>query len=110
MQDLQEEMDLTYMFIAHDMSVIKHISDNVIVMYMGTVVEQASSDDLFLHRFHPYSKALLDAVPVAELGGRKEKIFLKGEISSPINPKPGVSLCFPLSLCQRSVPSDKSGS
>ena len=89
MQDLQQERNLTYMFITHNMSVVKHISDDIIVMYLGTVVEHASSDSIFENRLHPYTKALLDAVPVAELGAKKNRTFIKGEISSPINPKPG---------------------
>lgn len=89
MQDLQQERGLTYLFITHNMSVVKHISDNIIVMYLGTVVEQASSDEMFEKPLHPYTKALLDAVPVAELGAKKDREFLKGEISSPINPEPG---------------------
>lgn len=89
MQDLQQELGLTYMFITHNMSVVKHISNNIIVMYLGTVVEQASSQSLFKNRLHPYTKALMDAVPIAELGARKNRTFLKGEISSPVNPPPG---------------------
>lgn len=89
MQDLQQERNLTYMFITHNMSVVKHISNDIIVMYLGTVVEHASSDSIFENRLHPYTKALLDAVPVAELGAKKNRTFIKGEISSPINPKPG---------------------
>lgn len=89
MQDLQEERGLTYMFITHNMSVVKHISNNILVMYLGKVVEFASSDDIFEHRLHPYTKALLDAVPIPVLGAKKERQFLKGEITSPINPKPG---------------------
>ncbi len=90
MQDLQQQRSLTYMFITHNMSVVKHISDEIIVMYLGTVVECASSDDIFKDRLHPYTKALLDAIPVAEINNnRKERTLLKGEISSPINPKPG---------------------
>lgn len=89
MQDLQEERGLTYMFITHNMSVVKHIADRILVMYLGNVVEFASSDDMFLNRLHPYTKALLEAVPVPVLGAKKERTLLKGEISSPINPKPG---------------------
>ena len=89
MQDLQQERNLTYLFITHNMSVVKHISNEIIVMYLGTVVEHASSDSIFEHRLHPYTKALLDAVPVAELGAKKTRTFIKGEISSPIDPKPG---------------------
>ena len=89
MQDLQDERKLTYLFITHNMSVVKHISDDIMVMYLGTMVEFASSDDMFLHRLHPYTKALLDAVPIPEIGHKKKRELLKGEISSPIDPKPG---------------------
>ncbi|MBR6114427.1 MAG: ATP-binding cassette domain-containing protein [Oscillospiraceae bacterium] len=89
MQDLQQERNLTYMFITHNMSVVKHISDEIIVMYLGVVVEHASADSIFEHTLHPYTKALLDAVPVAELGAKKSRSFIKGEITSPIDPKPG---------------------
>lgn len=88
MQDLQEELDLTYMFITHNMSVVKHISNDIMVMYMGTVVELAASENVFQKRLHPYTKALLDAVPLPELGNRRKRDLLKGEISSPINPEP----------------------
>lgn len=89
MQDLQEEMNLTYMFITHNMAVVKHISDNILVMYMGKMVEYASSKSIFADRLHPYTQALLAAVPVPVLGGKKGRRLLKGEITSPINPKPG---------------------
>lgn len=89
MQDLQEEMGLTYMFITHNMSVVKHISNDIMVMYLGTVVELSASGSIFKNRLHPYTKALLDAVPIPVLGMKKERNFIKGEITSPINPKPG---------------------
>lgn len=89
MQDLQEERNLTYMFITHNMSVVKHISDNIMVMYLGMIVEMASSEDMFKNRLHPYTKALLAAVPIPELCAKKERRLIKGELSSPINPKPG---------------------
>ena len=89
MQDLQEERNLTYMFITHNMSVVKHISDNIMVMYLGKIVEMASSEDMFLNRLHPYTKALLAAVPIPEVRAKKERKLIKGEWSSPINPKPG---------------------
>ena len=89
MQDLQEERNLTYMFITHNMSVVKHISDNIMVMYLGKIVEMASSEDMFLNRLHPYTKALLAAVPIPEVRAKKERKLIKGELSSPINPKPG---------------------
>lgn len=89
MQDLQEERQLTYLFITHNMSVVKHVSDSIMVMYLGTVVEFASSDEIFVNRLHPYTKALLEAVPIPSLTERKTRELLKGEISSPIDPKPG---------------------
>ncbi len=108
MQDLQEERGLTYMFITHNMSVVKHISDQIMVMYLGNVVEFASADDMFVDRLHPYTKALLAAVPVPVLGAKKERRLLAGEISSPINPKPGcrfASRCpYATEVCFRENP------
>ena len=90
MMDLQEDMGLTYMFITHDLSVVKHISDQIMVMYLGMSVEIAPSDELFKSPLHPYTKALLDAIPVASLKSRTTRQnIIKGEITSPINPKPG---------------------
>ncbi|MCT4593987.1 MAG: ATP-binding cassette domain-containing protein [Anaeromicrobium sp.] len=89
MQDLQEERDLTYLFITHDLSVVKHISDNILVMYLGNMVEYASADKLFENQYHPYTQALLSAIPIAKIGHKRKRILLTGEISSPINPKPG---------------------
>ncbi|MDP3445583.1 MAG: ATP-binding cassette domain-containing protein [Ignavibacteria bacterium] len=90
MMDLQENMALTYMFITHDLSVVKHISNNILVMYLGKCVEMADSDELFNNPKHPYTKALLDAIPVPNLSTRKGiKKIIKGEVISPINPKPG---------------------
>ncbi len=89
MQDLQQELDLTYMFITHDLSVVKHFSDDIGVMYLGQMVEKASSKDLFADPLHPYTKALLSAIPVPSLNHDREKITLEGEITSPINPEPG---------------------
>lgn len=87
MQDLQEEFDLTYMFITHNMAVVKHISDEIMVMYLGNMVEMASSEGMFHHRLHPYTKALLAAVPIPEVMERGPRRLLKGEITSVINPK-----------------------
>lgn len=89
MQDLQEDRGLTYIFITHDLSVVKHISDEICVMYLGTLVEKSPADRLFEKQFHPYTQALLSAIPVAKVGNKKERILLKGEITSPINPEPG---------------------
>ncbi len=87
LQDLQKELGLTYIFITHDMSVVKHISDDIIVMYLGQIVEKAPSSQLFVDQWHPYTKALLSAIPVPSIHNRKERVILKGELSSPINPK-----------------------
>ncbi|MCI9487999.1 MAG: ATP-binding cassette domain-containing protein [Lachnospiraceae bacterium] len=89
LKDLQKELGLTYMFITHDLSVVNYFSDEIVVMYLGQVVEHAESEALFAHPTHPYTKALLSAIPVPSLGAKKERILLKGEITSPINPKPG---------------------
>ena len=88
MQDIQEEKKLTYMFITHNLSVVKHISNEIMVMYLGKMVEKASAEELFVNTLHPYSKALLSAIPNASIDDEKKRIILKGEISSPINPKP----------------------
>lgn len=86
---LQQEMNLTYLFIAHDLSVVKYISDRVIVMYLGTIVEEADADELYANPVHPYTQALLSAIPIAdpEKTRAKKRIGISGEIPSPINPK-----------------------
>ena len=84
MMDLQDELDLTYMFITHDLSVVKHISDDICVMYLGTLVEKSESKELFQHHYHPYTQALLSAIPQPKLT-QKQRILLKGEITSPID-------------------------
>ncbi len=86
MQDLQKEKGLTYVFITHDLSVVRHISDNICVMYLGMLVEKCDSKKLFEKPLHPYTQALLSAIPVAKVGAKKERILLKGEITSPIEP------------------------
>lgn len=89
LKDLQEERGLTYLFVAHDLSVVKYISDRVIVMYLGTVVETAETEELYGNTMHPYTKALLSAIPEADPDKAKanKRIQIKGEIPSPINPK-----------------------
>ena len=87
LQDLQKDLGLTYMFITHDMSVVKHISDDIIVMYLGQIVEKSPAKELFTKQYHPYTQALLSAIPVPSLHNRREKIVIKGELSSPINPE-----------------------
>ena len=89
LKKLQRELGLTYIFITHDLSVVNYFSDEIMVMYLGKVVEHTTSEQLFAHPTHPYTKALLSAIPVPRLGAKKERIILKGEITSPINPKPG---------------------
>ena len=87
--ELQEKQKLTYMFVTHDLSVVKYISDDILVMYLGQVVEKAGSHELFARTLHPYSKALLSAIPVPNIHAKNVAIPMKGEITSPINPKPG---------------------
>ena len=89
MQDLQEKMGLTYMFITHDLSVVHHFADDIAVMYLGQLIEKAPSGMLFDKPTHPYTQALLSAIPVPSLNKKRERLLLKGEITSPINPKPG---------------------
>ncbi|MEA4846735.1 MAG: oligopeptide/dipeptide ABC transporter ATP-binding protein [Clostridiaceae bacterium] len=90
MMDLQEQRSLTYMFITHNLSVVKHISNEIAVMYLGQCVERANNEELFRNPMHPYTCALLDAIPVPSLNsGKKMKGIIKGEVTSPVNPKPG---------------------
>lgn len=89
MQDLQKELGLTYMFITHDLSVVKHLSNEIIVMYLGHIVERCPTKRLFKNPVHPYTKALLSAIPVPDPDYSMERIILKGELTSPIEPEPG---------------------
>ena len=90
LMDLQDEMGLTYMFITHDLSVVKHISSEIMVMYLGRCVEYAPANELFENPVHPYTKALLSAIPIPDISMRGKNIqTIRGEVSSPINPKPG---------------------
>ncbi|MBR4742605.1 MAG: ATP-binding cassette domain-containing protein [Oscillospiraceae bacterium] len=89
MLDLQEQKGLAYMFVTHDLSVVKYISDDILVMYMGTMVEKAPANELFQSPLHPYTQALLSAIPGPDLSARNKRIIMHGEISSPISPKPG---------------------
>lgn len=90
MMDLQDNMGLTYMFITHDLSVVKHISDEIAVMYLGQCVERVSSKELFVNPMHPYTKALLSAIPVPDLSMRgRQRQILRGEVKSPIEPPAG---------------------
>lgn len=89
LKKLQIDRDLTYMFVTHDMSVVRHISDEICVMYLGQVVEKCPSKELFLKPLHPYTKALLSAIPSTDIDNPTKREILQGELTSPINPKPG---------------------
>ncbi len=86
LQDLQEQKRLTYIFVTHDLSVVKHISDDILVMYVGAMVEKCPSKELFAHPLHPYTKGLLSAIPIPNIHHEKVKVKLQGELSSPIEP------------------------
>lgn len=87
--DMQKKRGLSYLFISHDLSVVRHISNRVAVMYLGQIVELAPTDEIFANTLHPYSIALLSAVPQIDFENKKERIVLKGDVPSPVNPKPG---------------------
>lgn len=89
MDQLQDEFNLTYLFISHDLSVVRHISDRVAVMYLGQIVELADYDVLFENPLHPYTKALLSAIPIPKYGLQRERIVLEGDVPSPVNPPQG---------------------
>ena len=108
MQDLQEEMGLTYLFITHDLSVVRHISNDILVMYLGKVVEKCPADGLFENTLHPYSKALLAAIPIPAVMERKKRELIRGEVTSPIDPKPGCRFAprcpYATPLCSQKTP------
>jgi peptide/nickel transport system ATP-binding protein len=87
LDELQEELGLTYLFITHDLSVVNHFSDDIAVMYLGKLVEKAPAFELFQNPLHPYTQALLSAIPIPDVDVKRERVLLKGEISSPINPR-----------------------
>ncbi|MBE6011073.1 ABC transporter ATP-binding protein [Anaeropeptidivorans aminofermentans] len=108
MQDLQEEFGLTYLFISHNLSVVEHISNRVCVMYLGRLVEIATRDDLYAAPKHPYTKALLSAVPIPDPEVKQNRLILKGDIPSPVNPPSGCNFhtrcpdC--MEICKREAP------
>jgi oligopeptide/dipeptide ABC transporter ATP-binding protein len=110
LQDLQEQFGLTYLFVAHDLSVVRHICDNIAVMYVGRVVEKAPTGEIFAHPRHPYTEALLSAVPVPDprLRRRGQRIRLAGEVADPANPPPGCPFhprCrYATDICRQEVP------
>ncbi len=108
LKDLQEEFDLTYLFIAHNFSVVEHISDRVAVMYLGKIVELTSREELFLKPLHPYTQALMSAIPVPDPHLKRERIILKGDVPSPLNPPPGCRFhprCqFATDICSKEEP------
>ena len=110
LHDLQEKMGLTYLFIAHDLNIVKYISDRIAVMYLGSVVELATSDELYAHTLHPYSRALLSAVPIPDpkLEAQKQREIIEGDVPSPINKPRGCAFSSrcPLACdkCRQSVP------
>jgi len=108
LKNLQRQFNLTFLFIAHDLGVVRHISDRIVVMYLGKSVEIADKKSLFEHPQHPYTKALLSAIPIPDPEIKKERIILKGDVPSPINPPTGCRFhtrCpFATELCQTEEP------
>jgi oligopeptide/dipeptide ABC transporter ATP-binding protein len=106
--DLQKEMDLTYIFISHDLTVVKHISDRIAVMYLGKIVELAGADIIYKNPMHPYTKALISAIPRPDPSYKGQRIILKGDVPSPINPPPGCAFntrCrYAKDICNNEVP------
>jgi peptide/nickel transport system ATP-binding protein len=100
MQDLQDRLGLTYMFVTHDMAVVKHISDNIAVMYLGQIVERSPAADLFARQYHPYTRALISAIPKIDSGIAGEEVVLRGEIGSPVEPQPGCRFAPRCEYCQ----------
>jgi peptide/nickel transport system ATP-binding protein len=100
LNDLQKEFHYTYVFISHNLSVVKHVSDRIAVMYLGKIVELSNYKELFVKPLHPYTQALLSAIPVAKLDVQKERIILEGDVPSPINPPNGCRFMGRCRYCQ----------
>ena len=103
LSELQEKLGLTYIFITHDLSVVNHFSDDIAVMYLGQIVEKAPAEELFDNPIHPYTQALLSAIPIPELGHRRERVKLTGEITSPIEPPAECRFAARCPLCNDSI-------
>ena len=101
MKKIQREMGLTYIFITHNLAVVNHFSDDIAVMYLGRLIEKAPSETLFANPLHPYTQALLSAIPVPRIHNRPERLLLRGEITSPINPEP---ICRFANRCNYAMP------
>jgi oligopeptide transport system ATP-binding protein len=108
LQELQEKMHLTYLFISHDLRVVEHISHRVAIMYLGKVVEIAKSDTIYRDAKHPYTRALLSAVPIPDMSRKKERVILEGDVPSPVNPPPGCTFhprcSYREALCSQTEP------
>ena len=100
LEELQDKLGLTYLFISHDLSVVKHISDRIAVMYLGKMVELTDYKTIFNDPLHPYTQALLSAIPVPRLDVKRERIILQGDVPSPVNPKPGCRFAGRCVFCQ----------
>ena len=104
MRDLQQRFGLAYIFISHDLAVVKHIADRIAVMYLGKIVETATTDELFRNPRHPYTRALLSAVPLPDPTAVRERALLEGDMPSPINPPPGCRFHPRCPLRERALP------
>ena len=109
LKELQDEFKLTYLFIAHDLSVVHHVSDRVAIMYLGKIVEEGPTAEIFAHPLHPYTQALMAAVPIVDKHARRERIILEGTVPSPIDPPPGCHFhtrCFAKigEICEQQEP------
>lgn len=108
LQEIQDEFSLAYLFISHDLSVVRHIADEIGVMYLGHIVEKAPTDELFANPLHPYTKALLSSIPLPDPKAKRDRIILTGDVPSPINPPAGCvfhTRCpFVMDVCKNTIP------